>query len=76
MANLITWENTRTGLAGFVRTEISGVKACTYEIKNTSSLKCYPSIDNVWPSIPSIRFASLEDAKQCAELIERGRCAD
>jgi len=78
MADLITW---RTSMFldeiefGYTALDIKNDEEATYCI-DECYLVCKCSKDGKYKSLPAIRFAKIEDAKQCAELIERGRCAD
>ena len=62
MDSLITWETDRN-----VHYELNGYTERS-EYKSYSILDTSLEINGVY-----IRFASIEDAKQVAELIERGR---
>ena len=74
--NLITWENASKDLYfGYTAYDLENEYLCTYAI-DCCTLACSCSKDGIYHSLPAIRFASLEDAKQVAELIERGRVLD
>jgi hypothetical protein len=78
MADLIKWEASifiPDICFGYTAFDIENDESHTYSI-DECSLNCKCSKDGEYKALPTIRFSTLEDAKQCAELIERGRCAE
>ena len=78
MSNLITWKeghfNNRL-FYGYTEQNLKNDDVQTYLI-DTCSLTARASDDGYYKGIESIRCESLEDAKQLAEIIERGRVAE
>ena len=69
----LTWEKSELAkkLNGFTEFNLESGDAQTYEIRGTTLIYWVASMDCV-----KIRCASVEDAKQIAELVERGKEAE
>ena len=67
MINLIKWEKNKTRYTGYTEDDLINGDVAKYEIEYNTHLKINSSHHN------TIYLASIDDAKLCAELIERGR---
>jgi hypothetical protein len=71
--SLIKWKESdilKNVLYGYTAEDIENEEISKYEIRYNTHLIIHSS------NIGKIYLASIEDAKQCAELIERGRAAE
>jgi hypothetical protein len=73
MKNLITWEKSSlTGsIYGATKQEVENDEIPTYSIEGTTVKYCEREMKFI-----NIRCASIEDAKQLVEIVERGRVAE
>jgi len=76
MDNLIRWEKSKFSdeIYGYTNEDLECLYPETYKIKD-NIIKCYHSNNGDYSKVGPIKCASIEDAKQLAEIVERGRVA-